>query len=151
MRGTLLKSLHRRSTVSQPSVPLFVPSVTAAASARHVIHHSSSLSCVIRRCHRHLSTDPCCPMQCPHRAILPGNMTDVPDAAAARPAVQPANRPRPTHGHPGHQLPPLGNISDIPDADPSCPTHPLDLKLRIKYLQIRGIMHIQECGWPAYP
>ncbi len=30
------------------------------------------------------------------------------------------------------------------------PTDQLHLKFRVKYLQVRLIMHIQECGWHAY-
>jgi hypothetical protein len=101
-------------------------------------------------------------------AILPGNMSDIPNAAAVRPAgrcchpsvgaitCQPA-----THAlHPAATCPPAapfcpakrsGNMLDIPDAATARPAHPLPLKFRVKYLQVELIMCIQEYGQRTYP
>jgi hypothetical protein len=159
MKTTLVS--HERQTIERSA-----PSVNRQSTVSTTVCTVGHCSCRRPSCHSpfivaimcHPSSSPspvnwppCRPMQCP-----PGNSPRQYDRCSRRcccppccPACQPA--PSPPTATPATQPPPLGNISDIPNTDPSCPTHPLDLKFRIKYLQVRVIMHIQECGQPAYP
>ena len=85
-------------------------------------------------------------------------MSDISNAAAVRPtgrcchlsAVAITCQPA-THGtHPAAHWPLSSNMLDIPDTAAARPAHLLHIKFRVKCMQVRVILHTQECGLRAY-
>ena len=56
-----------------------------------------------------------------------------------------------TRRHPPGVTTPPGNMSDIPNAPTARRPHPSRLKFRVKYIRVRLVTRIRECGQRTYP